>query len=214
MPWKEEVIRKKLIQPVCVGFDKRREELLFHGFGTLLAQIRRPGLPLQSLSYTGEVVITMPDGVILKYELARQWGVGVERHRSGPIEILVAQYSDRGRCCRAVAPEQIQRLPFRDGVVLLGVNGIHLVDGVPGHAHRIAFRNRLGQLGLKRVNGSDVMHDYPDFPPVLGDTGLPLRVREFACEVGQRAGPLFEAISKGISTFAHSSPSSPLVNVH
>src|SRR5262249_3512213 len=154
----------------------------------------RLGLLLQSLSYKGEVVITMPDGVILKHELACHWGVGVERHRSGLIEILVAQYSDRGRCRSAVAPEQIQRLLFRDGVVLLSVNGIHLVDGIPGHAHRIAFDDRMGQLDLQRVDGSHMMHDDTDLASVLGNTGLPLRVREFVYEVGKRAGPPFEAI--------------------
>jgi hypothetical protein len=56
----------------------------------LQALVRRHGLRLQSPSYTGEVVITMPDGVILKHELAREWRIGVERHRSGLIEILVA----------------------------------------------------------------------------------------------------------------------------
>ena len=35
-------------------------------------------------------------------------------------------------------PEQIQRRLFGDGVVLPGVPGIHLVDGIPGHArHRL-----------------------------------------------------------------------------
>src|SRR5450830_773114 len=96
------------------------------------------GLRLQSPSYTGEVVITMPDGVILKHELAGEWGIGVERHRRGLIELLVAESPDCGRGCRAVAPEQIQRRLFGDGVVLLGVPDIHLVDGIRGHArHRL-----------------------------------------------------------------------------
>lgn len=69
----------------------------------------------------------MPHGVILKYELARERRIGVERHRRGLIEFLVAQSSDCRRRCRAVAPEQIQRPHFRDGVVLLGVFGVHLV---------------------------------------------------------------------------------------
>ena len=33
----------------------------------------------------------MPDGVILEHELAPGRGVGVERHRSGPIGLLVAE---------------------------------------------------------------------------------------------------------------------------
>jgi hypothetical protein len=36
------------------------------------------------------MVITVPHGVILKYELACEWGIGVERYRSGSIELLVA----------------------------------------------------------------------------------------------------------------------------
>src|SRR6266446_4033654 len=100
--------------------------------------VNAPGLRAQSRSYSSKVVITMPDGVSLNKELAREWGIGVERHRSGVIELLVAYSPDCCRCCRAVAPEQIQRFFFRDGVVLLGVRGIHLVDGIPGHArHRL-----------------------------------------------------------------------------
>jgi hypothetical protein len=52
--------------------------------------LRQHGLLLQSPSYAGEVVIAMPNGVILEQELAREWGIGVERHRSGLIELLVA----------------------------------------------------------------------------------------------------------------------------
>jgi hypothetical protein len=37
----------------------------------------------------------MRDGMILKHELARQRGIGVERHRSGLIEFLVATSSCR-----------------------------------------------------------------------------------------------------------------------
>jgi hypothetical protein len=48
------------------------------------------GLPLQGPLYTGEVVITVPDGVILEEELARERGIGVERHRRGLIELVVA----------------------------------------------------------------------------------------------------------------------------
>src|SRR5438105_1293952 len=69
---------------------------------------------LQSRSYTGEVVITMPHRVILKHELTREWGIGVERHRSGLIEFLVAERTDCRGGGGTVAPEQIQRLLFRD----------------------------------------------------------------------------------------------------
>jgi len=79
------------------------------------------GLQLQSPSYTGEVVITVPDGVILEHELARERGIGVERDRGRLIELPVAQSPDGGRGRRAVAPEQIQRRLFGDGVVFLGV---------------------------------------------------------------------------------------------
>ena len=90
----------------------------------------------------------MPDGVILEYELAREWGIGVERHRSGPIELFVTQSPDCCRGCRTVTPEQLQHRLFRDSVVLLGMPGIHLVDGIPGHTrHRLALRPASVRVG-------------------------------------------------------------------
>ena len=88
---------------------------------------------------------------------------------------------------------------FVTRVVLLGVPGVHLVDVVHGHArHRLAAGQRLRQLDLQRVDAGDVMHDDADLAPVPGDAGLPLRVGEGAREGGQRAGPLLEAIGKGV----------------
>jgi hypothetical protein len=55
----------------------------------LQALVSRHVLRLQSPSYPGKVVITMPDGVSLNKELARERRIGVERHRSGLIELLV-----------------------------------------------------------------------------------------------------------------------------
>ena len=55
-----------------------------------IALVSRHGLLLQSRSYTGKVVITMPHSVILKYVLARERCIGVERDRSGLVEIRVA----------------------------------------------------------------------------------------------------------------------------
>jgi len=87
-------------------------------------------------------------------------------------------------------PEQIQRLLFRDGVIFLGVSGIQLVDDIPGHApHRLGCGKRLGQLDLQRVDGSDVMHDDADFAPVLGDTGLPVLVREWLAKAASAWAP-------------------------
>ena len=114
----------------------------------------------------------MPDGVVLEHELARERRVGVERHRRRPIELLVAERADGGRRRRAVAPEQIERRLFRDGVVLPGVPGVHLVDVIHGHAgHRLAAGQRLRQLDLQRVDAGDVMDDDADRAPVVRDRG-------------------------------------------
>ena len=58
--------------------------------------MRRHGLRLQRPSYADEVVIAVPDGVILEHELAHEWGIGVEGYRSGLIELLVAESPDGG----------------------------------------------------------------------------------------------------------------------
>ena len=94
---------------------------------------------------------------------------------------LVAQRPDGGRGRRAVPPQQLERRLFRDGVVLLGVRGVHVVNHVPGHAHhRLAPREGLRQLDLDRVHGRDVMDDDADLAPVMRNPGLPLRVGEGA----------------------------------
>ena len=97
----------------------------------------------------------MPDGVILEHELARKRGIGVERYWSSLIELSIAERPDGGRGRRAVAPEQVQRRLFGDGVVLPSVFGIDLMDGIPGHTrYRLAARQFLRQLDLQRVHGA------------------------------------------------------------
>ena len=81
----------------------------------------------------------MPDGVILEHELACKRGIGVERYWSRLIELPVAERPDGGCRRRAVAPEQVQSHLPGDGIILLGMPRIHLVDGILGHAcHRVA----------------------------------------------------------------------------
>ena len=60
----------------------------------------------------GEVMIAVPDGVVLEHELARERSIGVERHRRRPIELLVAERTDRRRGGRAVAPQQDRAPPL------------------------------------------------------------------------------------------------------
>src|SRR5207247_1025029 len=48
-------------------------------------------LALQGRSYPRQVVIAVPDGVILEHELARDRGIGVERGRSGLASRLLAE---------------------------------------------------------------------------------------------------------------------------
>jgi hypothetical protein len=83
----------------------------------------------------------MPDCVILQHELAGKRGIAVERHRSRPIELLVAESPNSGGGRRAVAVKQVQRRRLRHSVVLLSVFGIDLVNGIPGYArYRLAAR--------------------------------------------------------------------------
>lgn len=65
----------------------------------------RHGLPPKRPPYTVEVVIAVPDGVILQHELAREWGIRVERYRGRLIELPVAQSPDCGCGRRAVLSE-------------------------------------------------------------------------------------------------------------
>ena len=144
-------------------------------------------------------MIAVPHRVILEYELTREWRVGVQGHRGGPIEILVAERPDHRRSRRAVVPEQLQRRFLRHGVVLLGVRGIQLVDGIPGHSrYGVPLGQRLGELDLERVHGGDVVHHHADLAPVLRDTGLPLGIGEGLRECGERAGTLLEANGEGV----------------
>lgn len=76
-------------------------------------------------------MVTVTDGVILEKELAREWSVGIERHRSRPIELLVAERANGRRGCSAVMPKQIDSCLPRHGIVLLRVFGIERVHDVP-----------------------------------------------------------------------------------
>src|SRR5689334_7579394 len=51
------------------------------------------------------------------------------------------------------------------------------------------------------------MHDDSDLATVPGSAHLPFSVRQCACEICQCQCALFEAGSKGFSTFTHGSPS-------
>ena len=70
-----------------------------------VAGLQPADLPIQRRPQTGEVVIAVPDGVILQDELAGQRRVGVERDRSSPVKLLVAEPPDDGCRCRAVGPQ-------------------------------------------------------------------------------------------------------------
>ena len=84
---------------------------------------------LNAFRIAGEVVKAMPGGAS-STELARERGVGVERHRNGPIEILVAQGSDGSGGGRAVAPEQIEsRLFPNPRIHAIVARGLFLPDG-------------------------------------------------------------------------------------
>ena len=67
--------------PLFVNFQPLLSKSVWEKAQTLLVGAileNRHGLPLQSLAQAGEVVITMPDCVILKHKLTRQWRIGVE----------------------------------------------------------------------------------------------------------------------------------------
>src|SRR6266566_9512701 len=179
-----------------------RRTLLFVSRKTSSSPVPDTSLPRQRRPNTGDVVIAVPDGVILEHELAREWGIGIERHRGSPIELLIAERPNGGRSGGAVTLKQIQRRVFRDGVVLPGVPGIDLVYCIPRHArHRLAPGERLCQLDLERVHRRDVMHDHADLAPVLRNTGLTLRVRQGTGEGGKGARPVLEANGKGFSPY-------------
>ena len=145
----------------------------------------------------------MPDGVVLEHELARQRGIGIERHRRCLHELFVAERADRGRGGRAVCPEQIERSVFRDARVLRGVLRVHGVDVVHGHARdRLAVGDRLRQLNFDRVNAGDVMHDDADRAAVMRRPGSPLVVREAGGEGDEGTSALFEAIGQGVGAQA------------
>jgi hypothetical protein len=54
-------------------------------------------------------MVAVTDGVVLEHELTREGRVGVERHRRGSVESLVAEGSDRRGSRCAVLPKQIER---------------------------------------------------------------------------------------------------------
>src|SRR5579859_6605521 len=92
----------------------------------------RYGPRFEGVAYACQVVIAVSNRMILQHELTRQRRIGVERYRRGPIELLVAERANRGRRGRAVATQQRERLILRHAVELLRVNGVQVMDHVPG----------------------------------------------------------------------------------
>src|SRR5262245_13307752 len=75
-----------------------------------------------------QMVIAVPNGVVLQHELAGERGVGIERDRRRSVQLIVGQLANRRRGRRAVAAEQIQRRLFRHRVVLARVMGVDVAD--------------------------------------------------------------------------------------
>src|SRR5258706_7737201 len=143
------------------------------------------------------MVVAMSDCVILEHELGGDRGITVERRWSRAIELIVAQSADRGSRRGAVASEQFERSLFPDCRVLLRVPGIHCVDVVASYAlDRLSGRDLLRQLDLDRINGGDVMNDNAHFAAIVQNWRLPFRGCKRAGEVGERRGPILEAIGK------------------
>src|SRR6187431_1071301 len=127
------------------------------------------------------MMVTVTNRVILQKELARQRRVGIERDRSRPIELFVAERTNRSGGCRTVETQQVERRVLRDRGVRLGVRGIDVVDDVPGHTgDRQSTGEYLRQLNLQRVHGGDVVNDDTDRATVSRNAGLPRRVSEHA----------------------------------
>src|SRR5512134_791562 len=78
----------------------------------------------------GEVVVAVPDRVVLEHELGGDRGIAVEGGRRRPVELLVGQPPDGCGGRGAVAPEQVQRLGLPRVRIRDGMPRIHRVDVV------------------------------------------------------------------------------------
>ena len=211
---------EKVMELICVVTSQKRLTVVSHNSAHRLQETENAGgrplaraasfgppfaravaLALASGSHAGEVVVAVPDGVILEHELARERRVGVERDRGGPIELLVAERANGSRGCRAVPPEQVERRLLRDAR-RTPWRARHSSRGRrPSSRPSIGLPagKRLRQLDLQRVDAGDVMHDDADRAAVSGDAGLPLGVGERAREGGERAGSLLRGDRRGRS---------------
>src|SRR5258705_3113242 len=153
------------------------------------------------------MMVAMSDCMILEHELGGDRGITVERCWSSAIELIVAQSADRGSRRGAVASEQFERSLSPDGRVLLRVPGIHCVDVVASYAlDRLSGRDLLRQLDLDRIDGGDVVNDDADFAAIVRDWRFPFRGCKRAGEIGERRGPVLEAIGKRIGSVLHCRP--------
>src|SRR5215467_4224540 len=126
-----------------------------------------------------QMVVTVPHRMILQEELASEWSVTVERHRRRAVELFVGRGPDcRGRR-RAVGFQQCECGFFGDVVVLFCMVSVDRIDRVPRHPRdRLAGSEQTRKLDLNWVHTGDVVYNHPDFPSVLGQVRLPLRLRE------------------------------------
>src|SRR6185369_11168755 len=66
-----------------------------------------------------------------------------------------------------------------------------------------AFRHRLGQLDLDRVDTRHVMDHYANLSAISGNTALPLEFRQRAGESLERHSAQLESTGKFVTTFTH-----------
>ena len=79
--------------------------------------------------------------VVFKNELARHTSIAVKRNSSRSIKLFIGERSDRRGGFGTVRGKQLQRLVFRNCIVLFCVAGIHLVYVVRRNALRLAGGN-------------------------------------------------------------------------
>ena len=111
----------------------------------------------------------MAHRMILKYELAGERSIAIERHGRGAIQIFIAKSTYcRGRRSTVVC-QQGERGFLRNAVILFRVVAVHRVDGVPGHAGDwLAGSQQLREVDLDRVHAGNVITTTPIFRPSLG----------------------------------------------
>jgi hypothetical protein len=104
---------------------------------------------------------TVPQCVILNYELSGDWRAEAQREWRRSIQLFIRERAYRGRGFTTIAAQEFKRRSFCCPSVFLGMLGIYARNNFPGDVRNcLATGDCSRDVNLNRVHEGNMMHDH------------------------------------------------------